>query len=433
MALYCELENIITESDVEQKFIYPFLKAETPIGLGLKDSEILTKHILRKKLIDKGQKQKYYFPDYLVAIRGIPTLILEAKAPNELLANGYSEARLYAQEVNASFPHKINACQYIIASNGCETWMGYVDQAEPVLRLIHSDFNIENKLFCELVEHCSHEALLNLANRYYVDLRGNARFNSPVSQLGGKRVQNEEMVENSFGRTLVFENRSIFDPETEQDRTVIVKNAYIPSPKREQHIEPIYKEIKRFDLPSRKNSTALSTETPVELVDKLSEKILNNQEAYSLMLLIGNVGSGKTTFTRYFRYAFLEEKYPELAARCEWIFINMNLAPVSNNEIYNWLKKQIIDSIKETHNDLDFEDFGVIKRVFRREISRFDKGLGSLLCGSDVERNRELYKILNEAIRNVDSYLEALLFFIKENYAKIPIVVLDNCDKRNNC
>lgn len=205
MALYCELENIITESDVEQKFIYPFLKAETPIGLGLKDSEILTKHILRKKLIDKGQKQKYYFPDYLVAIRGIPTLILEAKAPNELLANGYSEARLYAQEVNASFPHKINACQYIIASNGCETWMGYVDQAEPVLRLIHSDFNIENKLFCELVEHCSHEALLNLANRYYVDLRGNARFNSPVSQLGGKRVQNEEMVENSFGRTLVFE------------------------------------------------------------------------------------------------------------------------------------------------------------------------------------------------------------------------------------
>ena len=151
MALYCELENIITESDVEQKFIYPFLKAETPIGLGLKDSEILTKHILRKKLIDKGQKQKYYFPDYLVAIRGIPTLILEAKAPDELLANGYSEARLYAQEVNASFPHKINACQYIIASNGCETWMGYVDQAEPVLRLIHSDFNIENKLFLSLI------------------------------------------------------------------------------------------------------------------------------------------------------------------------------------------------------------------------------------------------------------------------------------------
>lgn len=114
----------------------------------------------------------------------------------------------------------------------------------------------------------------------------------------------------------------------------------------------------------------------------------------------------------------------------------MNLAPVSNNEIYNWLKKQIIDSIKETHNDLDFEDFGVIKRVFRREISRFDKGLGSLLCGSDVERNRELYKILNEAIRNVDSYLEALLFFIKEIMPKFLLwywIIAINGTKVSNC
>lgn len=149
------------------------------------------------------------------------------------------------------------------------------------------------------------------------------------------------------------------------------------------------------------------------------------------MLLIGNVGSGKTTFTRYFRHVFLEEKHPELAAKCEWVFINMNSAPVSRGEVYGWLKEQIIGSIKETHNSLDFEDIDVIKKIFRREISRFDKGLGKLLAGNEVERNKELYKILDEAIRNPDSYLSALLFYIKENYAKIPIVVLDNCDKRN--
>ena len=96
MALYCELASLVTESDVEQKFIYPFLKTSAPIGLGLKDAEILTKHILRRRIIDKGQKQKYYFPDYLITIRGIPILVVEAKSPNESLANGYFEARLYA-------------------------------------------------------------------------------------------------------------------------------------------------------------------------------------------------------------------------------------------------------------------------------------------------------------------------------------------------
>lgn len=431
MALYCELENLVTESDVEQKFIYPFLNMDIPIGLGLKNAEILTKHILRKRTIDKGQKQKYYYPDYLITIRGVPTLVIEAKSPCEHLGDGYSEARLYAQEVNASYPHRLNVCQYVIASNGRETWAGYADQADPVFRLKYDDFCAENKLFCDLVAFCSREVLVVLANKLYAESRGGAWFNSPVSQLGGKRVQNEEMVENSFGRTLVFENRALFDPETENDRTVIVRNTYISSPKREQHIEPIYKEIKRFELPSQKNVTGLSTEQPEELVEKLSEKILNKQEAYSLMLLIGNVGSGKTTFTRYFKHVFLEDKHPDLASRCEWIFINMNFAPISKEEVYGWLKERIIESIKLEHNDLDFESYDIIKRVFRREIIRFDKGIGALLRDNEVERNKELYKILDESMRNPDTYLSALLFYIKENFSKIPIVVLDNCDKRN--
>lgn len=431
MALYCELDSMVSESDVEQKFIYPFLTHEPPMGLGIKDSEILTKHILRRKHIGKGTKQKYYYPDYVVSIRGISTLVVEAKEPNQPLDDGYSEARLYAQEINALYPHRINACQFVIASNGKEMWVGYADQADPLLRLTYDDFAVENKSFCELIDVCSRERLLAISNKHYAELRGGARFDSPVAQLGGKRVQNEELIENSFGRTLVFENRRVFDPESEEDRTAIVENAYISSQKREQHAEPMYKEIKRFELPSRKNSTRLSTEMPEELVDKLSEKLLNNQEAYSLMLLIGNVGSGKTTFTRYFKHVFLAKKHPELAAKCEWVFINMNLAPVSSEEIYSWLKMQIIDSIKRGQDDLDFDDLAVIKKVFRRKISSFDKGLGSLLRNDESAYNRELYSILTDLMKNPDEYLTSLLFFIKENFSKIPIIVLDNCDKRN--
>ena len=429
--MYCELGSLITESDVEQKFIYPFLRSETPVGLGLKDAELLTKHILRKKLIDKGAKQKYYYPDYLIAIRGIPVLVVEAKSPDESLETGYSEARLYAQEVNASFPHKKNSCQYVISSNGKETWAGYTDQAEPVLRLQYSDFSTENKSFCDLISFCSHNILLGIANKLYVDARGKSRFNSPVSQLGGKRVQNEEMVENSFGRTFVFENRAIFDPETEAERATIVKNAYVSSPKREQHADPIFKEIKRFELPSQKNATFLPTDKPNDLIEKLSEKILNNQDAYSLMLLIGNVGSGKTTFIRYFKNVFLENDHQDLAEKCEWIFINMNSAPISSKEIYEWLMNQIISSIKEEHTELDFDDIAVIKRVFRREILSFNKGIGSLLQANELEYNKELYKTIQDLLNDTNKYLSALLYFFKENYAKIPIIVLDNCDKRN--
>ena len=431
MALYCEIEDLANESDVEQKFLYPFLKNIPPVGLGLKDVEILTKHMLRPRLIDKGKKQKYYYPDYLITIRGIPILVIEAKSPEAGLEDGFFEARLYATEVNASFPHKVNVCQYVIASNGKETWLGYADQAEPSIRLTYNDFSVENKKFSELISAYSHEKLLGVANKYYVEARGSARFHSPVSQLGGKRIQNEEMVENSFGRTIVFENRTIFDPESEEDRTEIVKNAYIPSHKREQHIEPIYKEIKRFDLSRQDTMIQLDTDNPNELITKLSERIINKQDAYSLMLLIGNVGSGKTTFTRYFKQVFLAQQHPDLFAKCEWVFLNMNSAPVEKGEIYFWLKTNIISHIKKEHRELDFDSIEIIKRVFRREIIGFDKGIGSLLKGNEFDYNKALYEKLHALIQDQDAYLVALLFFIKENYSKIPIIVLDNCDKRN--
>ena len=78
MPLFCDYNSLVTESDVEQKLIYPFLTSDAPMGLGLDDSQVLTKHVLRQVLIGKGQKQKYYYPDYLVSIRGIPVLVLEA-------------------------------------------------------------------------------------------------------------------------------------------------------------------------------------------------------------------------------------------------------------------------------------------------------------------------------------------------------------------
>ena len=290
--------------------------------------------------------KKYYFPDYLIAIRGIPILVVEAKKPDESLEEGYSEARLYAQEVNAKYSHNINVCQYVIACNGRMMWAGYSDQAKPFLCLSYDEFAVENENFNKLIGFCSRDKFLELANKPYVQARGSSRFASPVSVLGGQRVQNGEMTENSFGRTLVFENRAIFDPETETDRTIIVKNAYISSLKREQHIEPIYKEIRRFELPSQKNSVMISTEKPDELVDKISEKIIQNHDAYSLILIIGNVGSGKTTFTRYFKYVYLADKHPDLSSKCEWVFINMNYAPLAKDEVYKWIKNEIIESIK---------------------------------------------------------------------------------------
>lgn len=431
MALFCKIDDIKTESDVEQKLLYPFLSSKNPIGLGYNDSDILTKHLLKKTMIDKGQKRQYYYPDYVVSLSGFPVLVVEAKSPNENLSDGLYEARLYAQELNASLSHDFNTCLYVIAANGKELWLGYVDQAEPIVKLNFNDFNIQNINYCKCTELICRETLTKDVTRIYKKKRGDSTYTSPVGKLGSKRVQNSEMEENSFGRILVFENRGIFDPSTENERQTIVQNAYIPSAKREQHMDPIYKEIKKFELPSSENLTRIATEEPRELVDRLRKNIIDNEKEYSLMLIVGNVGSGKTTFTRYFKHVYLENMHTELASKCEWIFLNMNLAPFSKHEIYSWIKKSIIETIKNDYSSLDFDDIETIKEIFKDEIKRFEKGLGALISNNNNQYYKELFNLLNSKMNNEDTYLDALLKFIKEKYSKIPIVVMDNCDKRN--
>lgn len=431
MSLFCEKESLVTESDVEQKFIYAFLTSPAPIGFGLNDTQILTKHVLRQQIIGKGQSQKYYYPDYLICIRGIPVCVIEAKKPNEGLENAYAEARLYAAEVNSQFPHNINSCKYIIVCNGNETWVGYFDQAEPIIKLNFDDFSIENTKYVDFLRFCSVEKMNAIANQPYINIRGKSLYNTPVSQLKGKRVQNETIEENAFGRTFIIENRNIFDPQTEDDRSVIVENAYIPSEKREQHIDPIYKEIRKFEMPNQERYIPIATKEPTELVQKISKRVEEKVESYSLMLLIGNVGSGKTTFIRYFKKRFLEEKEPELAQKCDWVFLNMNSAPITHTEIYEWIKQDIINQCESNHPDIDFYSIDTIKNIFRKEVHDFENGLGHLLKSNENEYNLKLYDLLSSKINDKSTLLKKMIQYIKEIKGSLPIIVLDNCDKRN--
>ena len=102
--MFCSLEELVTESDVEQKLFWPLLIAGVPNGLGFRSADILTKSNIRRLEIGKGSSKKLYFPDYLVVLAGLPVAIAEAKAPGQSIQSALTEARLYGGEINALFP-----------------------------------------------------------------------------------------------------------------------------------------------------------------------------------------------------------------------------------------------------------------------------------------------------------------------------------------
>jgi type I site-specific restriction endonuclease len=203
-------QSIFNESDVEQKLIYKLLSDPTPSGLGYLNEDILTKPDIRALTIDKGKSRKRYHPDYAIISNGLPSLIIEAKTPAENLESAECEARLYATELNAQFPSKLNPCNWYIVSNGEEVKLFEWDSDQPLLELSYSEINVLSPKLEKLVSIVSKPQIAKYTKKIKNKISGNPTFIKPVHLLGGKSSIKQSVGENAFGANVSLEYKYLF-------------------------------------------------------------------------------------------------------------------------------------------------------------------------------------------------------------------------------
>ena len=419
-----QIDGLNNESDVEQKFLYRFLTEAQPLGLGLPDSVIQTKANLRRFAVGKGAEQKLYYPDYVVVMLGLPLAVIEAKAPNESVEEGYRQARLYAHELNALFTPGFNPTKLVIASNGIELWYGYADHAEPLSKAFVANLGAYSLDVAALHDLISWKKLTAYAQTLSVAVRPESLF-KPRRMVGGAGTQNEEVGQNTFGATLTASVTAIFNPTTRAERSFIAKNGYIASRRRERYVDPIDRVIRAARPPSETDVQLLEdTSRPTELIGRLKHK---ESLEHKVLLLIGSVGSGKTTFVDHLHEVALPR---DLVATTVWCRIDMNAAPVSPNEIYDWLRGALIESCRASLPNEDFDDLDVFRKVFSVEINRFNKGVGKLYASQPEVFNVKLAEHIESVQRDRHAVAQAHIRFCCGDRNKLCIIVLDNCDKK---
>ncbi len=414
-----------TESDVEQKIIYKLLSTQSPDGLGFDDSDIRTKADIRKLKIDKGTKEKLYYPDYAIIIDGLPAMIIEAKTPGQNLSEALREARLYATEINSSYPRNINPCELIIATDGVDFHLSYWDKDEPEIYLKVENFDSLNPEFTKLLGLASKKAITEKASTLLKSIKSTARYFKPTQMLGGKVTANETVGENSFGANVSIEYKYLFNPDSLDDRASIAHNAYVTSTRKQSHIAPIDKII-RAALPF----TAVDarpihdTGAPKEIVDQLANlgRIKNE-----ICLLIGSVGSGKSTFTDYLR---LEALPKSVTDHTLWININLNRAPLTRELIYDWIINQCISLLKASFPESDFDALDLLKKIYSVEIGRVERGKASLYPKDSEKYIDAIFAELDALQRDKVATLNGLINYLCTGSEKLLTIVLDNCDKR---
>jgi hypothetical protein len=422
---YADIE-LLTESDVEQKFVYRLLTQPEPVGLGYTDFDFRTKTDIRKLQIDKGAKRKLYYPDYAIIVNGIPSLIIEAKTPKEDVSEAFRQARLYATEINASYPKMINPCERIIVTDGTILVAGFWDQDDPEVSVTKEKFVTTDPSFFKFIEFCSKKTILANTEKILSKIKSNARYFKPLFMLGGKSVISESIGDNSFGSNVSIEYKYLFNPDSAEDRKSIIESAYVTSKRKQSHVTPIDKII-RASIPQHilDARSIQDTSRPTEIISTLTDvhKIKNE-----LCILIGSVGSGKSTFTDYLRLKALPD---ELKCSTSWENINLNKAPLTKELIYDWIVTQYISAVKLRHTDIDFDHLETLQFIYSKELESVKKGRAALYPEGSEKYLDALYSVIENLQSDNSATLSGIIDHLYTKRNILPVIVLDNCDKRS--
>lgn len=420
-----KISDLKNESDVEQKLIYPLLSGLPPEGMGYSPAAILTKSTLRIETIEKGGKRRSYVPDYILVVAGLPYAIVEAKTPAEDLTEAAREAHLYANEVNLRYPTSVNPCKFCIVSNGNLTQLRRSDSNDLLVEVPFDELVSCTENFVEFSDHIRFVQAQRIIKS---DARAMEEFPKirPLSRLGGTTSQGDSVPENSFGLIVSREFRNILNPADENDRANIIHNAYVESRRKQRHVEDIDRLIRAATPPDlRKINTIENTTQPTEVLSRFTElKRLSNQ----ILLLIGNVGSGKSTFIDFLRLKALPNDVRE---KTLWLNIDLNDAPQSRDNIYRWCQDKLLDQFSIIPNNIDISTLEGLEKLFSNEVDKFKKGPGKLLESNLSVYNEKLYDVLQGCLSDKMKHISCLERYFCTNRGKLLVITLDNCDKRN--
>jgi hypothetical protein len=426
LAPVTDLAELKTESDVEQKLIYPFLCH--PSYLALPSEWVRTKEYMEPTPIDKGSgKRSGYIPDYSIWKRGFPLAIVEAKSPDVRVEVALREARLYATELNKRYPPDINPVIYILACNGVQFALSKWDSETEVLVAEVAEVQPGTALLAAFQNTFNLDQLEKLADALSNKFRAR-RFHTVASILGGPRIY-EQLGVNAFAQELFPIVTRYFGSESDEASDDIIDRGYVSTNERSEYnavLEAYLKDRARVVASGGLQAIETDRTTATGLSSEMRRYAQNPTFYGRVQLVVGAVGSGKSLFIRRFYRRLLPR---DIEGRTLWAFINFNDydPDVGMNA---WVAEQFMESFQKL-NDIDLGELGLIEKLFARELRQFERGPVKLLKKDSQEYTRQQYFKLQELTSDKTKYVEVIARHFQGERRQGIVCVLDNVDRRS--
>jgi len=112
--LFCKRSSLTNEASVETWFLNKFLD-----HLGFSADDIRLKTSIQELKVGQGSRSSLYKPDYVIVLNGFPTLVIDAKSPDENIDDWVTQCGSYCLEMNKLYEH--NPVEFYLISNGLQS------------------------------------------------------------------------------------------------------------------------------------------------------------------------------------------------------------------------------------------------------------------------------------------------------------------------
>ena len=243
-------------------------------------------------------------------------------------------------------------------------------------------------------------------NRYFT-----TGFSQPSRNSIFSAIENE--IVTAFSEDIISSDHELF------------AKAYVDTPDRLRYDKRIGMHLrKRENVAQTKPMRAMTSHGRTafsEAIDRASDAIRP-----VALLVLGQVGAGKTTFINHVRKVRERERFKPVKDKPypHWIYVDCRKLGQSENPS-DYITSVMFDYLTEDEFLSDYER--CVKHAYKSEIASLKKGPLSLLSFDEGEQKRQIAEFLSKDYEKKTPYLERIIAYSSKNVA--VFLVVDNVDQ----
>jgi hypothetical protein len=146
-----------------------------------------------------------------------------------------------------------------------------------------------------------------------------------------------------------------------------------------------------------------------------------------VLLILGGVGVGKTTFIHRFRKVLARD---DIDDNCLWAYVDFNRYSDTGESLLAWVVRQAWGSIASEYEYLNLDNYAVLKRAYHAEYEQLRRGrLAPVFAKSPEEFELAFSNELRQFELDCDQHFVRMMRVCARDTGRKPFLVFDNADQ----